>query len=128
MRTLAKSKLIIAGLAVALIIAVPEVSSAQHLWSFDDVIGGLESFEPSPHEWHQPGTRPRARQVANVVSVKCVDCEKAQVIVADYGFKDIRAETCSGDTLGFGATRDGKPFFIRIFTSDGEFSEVKRLH
>ena len=127
MRTLAKSKLIIAGFAAALNIAVPEVSSAQHLWPFDGLFGGPGSFEPPAREWRQAGARPRAQQVANVVPVNGVDCEKAQVIVADYGFKDIKAENCSGETLGFSATRDGKPFSIRIFTADGDFSEVKRL-
>ena len=74
-----------------------------------------------------PARSRKAQQIANVVPDNGVDCEKAQVIVIDYGFKNIKADTCSGDTLGFSATRDGKPFSIRIFAADGEFSEVKRL-
>jgi hypothetical protein len=127
MGILAKSELIIAGCAAAFIIAVPEVSSAQRFWRFDGLVDGLGSFEPPAREWRQTRAGPKAQQVANVLPVNGVDCEKAQVIVADYGFKDIKAENCSGDTLGFRATRDGKPFSIRIFTADGEFSEVKRL-
>ena len=127
MRTLAKSKLIIAGFAAVLIIAIPDVSSAQHLWPFDGLFGGLGSLELPAREWRQERAKLKAQQVANVVPVNGVDCEKAQVIVADYGFKNIKADTCSGDTLGFSATRDGKPFSIRIFAVDGEFSEVKRL-
>jgi hypothetical protein len=56
-----------------------------------------------------------------------ISCEKAQAIVAEYGFKDIKAEMCSGTTLGFSASRDGKPFSIRIIAANGEFEEVRRL-
>jgi hypothetical protein len=122
MGILAKSELVISGFTAALIIAVPAVSSAQQFWPFDRLLGGLASFEPTT----QPAM-PKAQLVANVVPVNAVDCHKAQLIVADYGFKDIKAESCSGGTLGFTATRDGKPFSIRISAADGEFAEVKRL-
>jgi hypothetical protein len=127
MGILVNSELIIAGFAAALIIALPEASSAQRFWPFDGLFAGLGSFEPPTGEWHQTPARPNAQLVANVVPVNAVDCEKAQLIVADYGFRNIKAENCSGDTLGFSATRDGKPFSIRIFAADGEFAEVKRL-
>jgi hypothetical protein len=123
----AKSELFIAGFAVALVIAVPEVSAAQRFWPFDGLFGGLGSSEPPTRERRQTRARPRAVQQANAAPANAVDCEKAQLIVADYGFKDIKAESCSGDTLGFSATRDGKPFSIRILAADGEFAEVKRL-
>jgi hypothetical protein len=122
----AKSELFIVGFAVALAIAVPEVSAAQRFWPFDGLFGGLGSSEPPTRERRQTRARPRA-QVANASPANAVDCAKAQLIVADYGFKDIKAESCSGDTLGFSATRDGKPFSIRILAVDGEFAEVKRL-
>src|SRR5262245_50874678 len=121
MGILVKSELVISGFTAALIIAVPAVSSAQQSWPFDRLLG-LTSFEPTTRP-----AMPKAQLVANVVPVNVVDCEKAQLIVADYGFKDIKAESCSGDTLGFSATRDGKPFSIRITAADGEFAEVKRL-
>jgi hypothetical protein len=122
MGILANSEFIVVGFTAVLTIAFPQVSSAQPVWAFDDLFGGLGSFET-------PTTaNPKAQLVARVVSVNTVDCEKAQAIVADYGFKNIRAENCSGGTLGFTATRDGKPFSIRIFAADGEFAEVKRLH
>jgi hypothetical protein len=88
----------------------------------------LDRSNPPARDWRQPRPRPKVQVVANVVPVNAVDCEKAQVIVADYGFKDIKTENCSGDTVGLSATRDGKPFSIRIFAADGEFAEVKRLH
>jgi hypothetical protein len=121
MGILANSEFIVVGFTVALTITFPQVSSAQPVWAFDDLLGGLGSSET-------PTTaNPKAQLAANVVSVNTVDCEKALAIVADYGFKDVRAKNCSGGTLGFTATRDGKPFSIRIFAADGEFAEVKRL-
>ena len=77
-----------------------------------------------PRERRQARTRAKAQQVANAAPVNAVDCEEAQLIVADYGFKDIEAELL-GDTLGFSAAHDGKPFSIRILAADGEFAEVK---
>jgi hypothetical protein len=55
-----------------------------------------------------------------------VNCDKARGIVADYGFKDIKADICSGKTLGFSATRDGKSFLIKIVAANGELAEVRR--
>jgi hypothetical protein len=125
MGNFAKSQLFIAGFAVALVIAVPEVSAAQRFWPFDGLFGSLGSSEPAARERRPARAKPKVQQVAN--AAPAVDCEKAQLIVADYGFKDIKAESCTGDTLGFSATRDGKPFSIRILAADGEFAEVKRL-
>src|SRR5262245_15821511 len=106
MGTLANSEFIIAGFTAALTIAIPQVAFAQSVWVFDGLFGGLGSSETPV-----AASPPKAQLIANVVPV--VDCEKARAIVADYGFKDIRAENCSGGTLGFTATRDGKPFSIR---------------
>ena len=56
-----------------------------------------------------------------------VSCEAAQAIVADYGFKDIKVESCSGKLLDFSAMRDGKAFSIKIVARDGELAAVRRL-
>jgi hypothetical protein len=56
-----------------------------------------------------------------------IGCEKARDILTEYGFKDIKAEVCAGAILGFSASRDGKPFSIRILSANGEFEEVRRL-
>jgi hypothetical protein len=123
----AKSELFIAGCAVALCIAIPDASAASRFWPFDGLFG-MGSSEPAARDRHHVRAKPKAaQQVATAAPENAVDCDKAQVIVADYGFKDIKAESCSGDTLGFSATRDGKPFSIRILAADGEFAEVKRL-
>jgi hypothetical protein len=56
-----------------------------------------------------------------------VTCTTAKVIVANYGFTDIEAKVCAGKVLGFVASRDGKPFAIRIVAGTGELAEVRRL-
>jgi hypothetical protein len=58
---------------------------------------------------------------------QAITCEKAQVVVAEYGFKNIKAEFCVGNYLGFNATRDGKPFWVQILASNGELARVQRL-
>jgi hypothetical protein len=75
----------------------------------------------------------RSRQAALVIPRtvprihQSIGCEQARDILTEYGFKDIKAEVCTGTTLGFSASRDGKPFSIRILAADGEFEEVRRL-
>jgi hypothetical protein len=63
----------------------------------------------------------------SVAVEKSITCERAQVIVAEYGFKDIKAELCAGKTFGFSAMRDGKPFSIKIVAVSGELAKVQRL-
>ena len=127
MGNFAKSELFIAGFAVALVIAVPEVSAAQRFWPFDGLFGGLGPSEPPARERRRARTRAKAQQVANAAPVNAVDCRRAQLIVADYGFQDIKAESCSATRWASAPPRDGKPFSIRILAADGEFAEVKRL-
>lgn len=67
-----------------------------------------------------------AAQPAQGSGAGSVSCDKARGIVADYGFRDIKADSCSGKTYGFSATRDGKPFLIKIVAADGELAEVKK--
>ena len=55
-----------------------------------------------------------------------VTCERAQEIVAEFGFTEIQPETCEGRTYDFSATRDGKPFSIKIVAANGELAEVRR--
>jgi hypothetical protein len=53
-------------------------------------------------------------------------CEKAQAIVGEYGFKEIKADVCLGATFYFSATRDGKPFSVQIEAANGELARVQR--
>jgi len=41
----------------------------------------------------------------------------------EYEFKNIKGKVCTGITLGFSASRDGKPFSIRILAATGEFEK-----
>jgi hypothetical protein len=56
-----------------------------------------------------------------------ISCEKAQGIVAEFGFKEIRTELCTGESFAFHATRDNKPFLIEIDAASGELAKVRRL-
>jgi hypothetical protein len=73
------------------------------------------------------------RQAALVIPPKgapvqqSISCEKAQAIVSEYGFTDIKIEACDGTTHDFRASRDGKPFSIQILAADGEFAKVRRI-
>jgi hypothetical protein len=111
-------------------------------------------YAPWPNQYYRPAWRPRyyapprkrkaARSARATQSRKkqqaalliprtvprldrSVDCEKARDILSEFGFKDIKAEVCTGTTLGFSASRDGKPFSIRILAANGEFEQVRRL-
>jgi hypothetical protein len=111
-------------------------------------------FAPWPDQYYRPAWRhryyalPRKRKAVRSVRAtqtrkrqqsallisrtapridKSVGCERARGILMEYGFKDIKAEVCTGTTLGFSARRDGKPFSIRILASNGEFEEVRRV-
>jgi hypothetical protein len=55
--------------------------------------------------------------------VAAISCEKAETIVAEFGFKQIKAELCIGENFEFHATRDGKPFLIEIKAANGELAK-----
>ena len=59
-------------------------------------------------------------------SLKAVSCDDARRIVADFGFSDVKAKTCSGKTYDIEATRDGTPYAIKLSAADGELTEVKK--
>jgi len=55
-----------------------------------------------------------------------ITCAKAGEIVSGYGFKSVQQVSCSGQTYAFNATRDGKPFTIKLSAASGELTEVKK--
>ena len=59
-------------------------------------------------------------------SLKAVSCEEAQRIVSDFGFSDVKPRTCAGKVYDIDATRDGKPYTIKLSAADGELTEVKK--
>jgi hypothetical protein len=68
---------------------------------------------------------PITAQVETTPATASMGCRKSQAIVAEYGFKDVKPEVCVGTQHSFNATRDGKPFWIKIVA--GELAAVKRL-
>jgi hypothetical protein len=88
-------------------------------------VGGAETVE------QQPSGCATATQTINpkgsVPESPRLTCEKAQAIVATYGFREIKARICAGKVLGFTASRDGKPFAIQIVAASGELAKVRRL-
>jgi hypothetical protein len=59
-------------------------------------------------------------------SLPPITCERAQAIVAEYGFKDVKMQICTEKNFEFRAMRDGKPFSIKIEVN-GELAKVQRL-
>ncbi len=55
-----------------------------------------------------------------------ITCAKAGEIVSGYGFKSVESVTCKGQIYAFNATRDGKPFSIKLNSASGELTEVKK--
>lgn len=55
-----------------------------------------------------------------------ITCAKAGQIVSGYGFKSVESVTCKGQVYAFNATRDGKPFSVKLNSASGELTEVKK--
>jgi hypothetical protein len=56
-----------------------------------------------------------------------ISCAKAGEIISGYGFKSVEQVTCKGQFYAFNATRDGKPFTIKLNSASGELTEVKKV-
>lgn len=69
----------------------------------------------------KPETRKKAAQKA-----KSLSCDKASEIVSGYGFTSIKSTSCTGPVYAFNASRDGKPFSIKMNSASGELTEVKK--
>jgi hypothetical protein len=59
-------------------------------------------------------------------SVRAVSCQEAQRIVADFGFSNVKATSCSGKIFSLEGTRDGSAYAIKLSAADGELTEVKK--
>lgn len=55
-----------------------------------------------------------------------ITCDRGADIVSEFGFSDVQAQGCSGVTYDFAATRDGQSYRIKMQSSDGELTEVRR--
>src|SRR6476661_243733 len=73
----------------------------------------------------EPPLDPNAKAQATKKAT-AITCAKAGEIVSGYGFKSVQQVSCSGQTYAFNATRDGKPFSIKLSAASGELTEVKK--
>jgi hypothetical protein len=73
----------------------------------------------------QPPAEPKSKTQATKKAT-AISCAKAGEIVSGYGFKSVQQVSCSGQTYAFNATRDGKPFTIKLSAASGELTEVKK--
>jgi hypothetical protein len=54
-------------------------------------------------------------------------CEKATEVVSSFGFSSVEASSCTGKLYAFNAKRGGKSFAIKLDSTSGELTEVKKL-
>ncbi len=78
-----------------------------------------------PQIQERPQT-PRKQQQATKKKPTSITCAKAGQIVSGYGFKSVEQVTCKGQVYAFNATRDGKPFTVKLSSSSGQLTEVKK--
>lgn len=55
-----------------------------------------------------------------------VTCDKAQGIVSEFGFQDVKPASCTGKVYAFSAVRDGKSYSVKLDSDSGELTEVKK--
>ena len=60
-------------------------------------------------------------------SATAISCDKAQKIVAGYGFANVKPMTCSGQVFAFNAKRSGNTYVIKLNSASGELTEVDRV-
>ncbi|WP_119272753.1 hypothetical protein [Taklimakanibacter deserti] len=70
-------------------------------------------------------TRPKTQAAKKKPTA--ISCAKAGQIVSGYGFKGVEQVSCKGQVYAFNATRDGKPFSVKLSAASGELTEVKKL-
>jgi hypothetical protein len=76
----------------------------------------------------EPADATSGKTVAEAAASSGLSCDKASSIVSGYGFSAVKAQSCSGKTYAFNATRDGRPFAIKVDAANGELTEVKKLN
>lgn len=79
------------------------------------------SVEPAPEASAKPKAEVAAKPAGGL------SCDKAASIISGYGFSAVKPKTCAGKVYAFNASRDGKPFTIKLDAGSGELTEVKKL-
>jgi hypothetical protein len=77
------------------------------------------SVEPAPKAV-------KKKPVATAAAPKLMTCAKATGIVSGYGFADVKSTDCQGQSYAFNATRDGKPYVIKVNARSGELTDVAK--
>lgn len=96
---------------------------------YDDYTYDPDYYEPEyiPPRKRKTYAKPQPQQKpAAAKKPTSISCSKAGQIVSGYGFRSVQQVTCSGKVYAFNATRDGKPFSIKLNSSSGELTEVKK--
>ena len=100
-------------------------------------------YEPQPRQKQKkkatakkPASDSNASAKASTASAKpaapekpkaaAVTCDKAQGIVSEFGFKDVKPASCTGKVYAFSAVRDGKNYSVKLDSGSGELTEVKK--
>jgi hypothetical protein len=91
-------------------------------------------YEPQPANPSQPKpaapakAKPPAKPAKAAQTVAApISCEQATAVVSGFGFSSVEAASCSGKVYAFNAKRDGKSFAIKLDSTSGELTEVKKL-
>ena len=82
-----------------------------------------------------PVTKPVAKKfavlpetrVAPVATSTAITCDKAEKIVSGFGFTSVKPTSCAGQVFAFNAARNGKAYVIKLSSSSGELTEVKKV-
>jgi hypothetical protein len=96
----------------------------------DDYAYDPDYYEPEyipPRKKRKAYAKPEIEQPRAVKKkATTISCAKAGQIVSGYGFKSVEQVSCKGQVYAFSATRDGKPFTVRLSSASGELTEVKK--
>lgn len=99
---------------------------------YDDSEYDPDYYEPQyiPPRRRRDYVRPRTERPPKIQAEKkkptAITCAKAGQIVSGYGFKSVEQVSCKGQVYAFNATRDGKPFTVKLSAASGELTEVKK--
>jgi hypothetical protein len=81
---------------------------------------------PVTRKERERATAALAPKPAAAKSGKRLSCEAAVGVVGEYGFSDVKPQSCSGKIYAFSATRDGAGYSIQMTSADGEISKVTK--
>ena len=81
------------------------------------------AVSPKPETTASP---PKADATAAKAAGGALSCDKAGQIISGYGFSGVKPSVCTGKVYAFNATRDGNSFAIKLDSSSGELTEVKK--